>query len=493
MLRRSEGEGIAGRMSFASKSRSAGALAVGRLTDMVFPLIRAFLLARLLPQDQFGLAITLSVMAALVELSTDIGLDRYAVINPDPNSAKVRGTLHSLSVLRGALIGLVLVAIGPFAARAFDSPEAWWAFSSLGLASFLRGFMHLGVKEAMRDFRFWPEALTLATTQVAWTAVSVVLAWTLNDYRCMLIGIFCAQITFVAVSHLTSRTPWQLRWSSEDARKIVRFSLPLLPNGCALAFRNMADRLIVGAYMGLRETAVYNINMMVATMPSNIIQTFLTSLMLPVFAKHESGEQPIDRLYQFWPIALGAIAAIYGAGIMCLGEPMVTLIFGKAFSIDQLFLIVAGLIVAVKIINQLPVSPSLAVGDTKFVLFISMTALGAPLLGFIAANFTSSLNVFIVGMGLGDLIGLLWVTSRSQHRYGFEPVTVWSSIVVPLALLGGLGFILYETEPHLIARIGIFLLFALVCAAAILLALVRMGIPIQALLRRKPGRKVAAE
>lgn len=472
-------------MLFGSKTRSAAILALGRLTDVVFPLLRAFLLARMLPQEEFGLAITLSVMAALVELSTDIGLDRYAVVNADRESELSRGTMHSLSVLRGAIIGLLLVVTGPLAGWAFDRPDAWWAFSMLGVASFIRGFMHLGIKEAMRDFRFWPEGVTLAAAQTVWTGLSVLFAVLLDDYRCMLFGILGAQVAFVLVSHLTSRTEWRLRWSREAAATILRFSLPLVPNGMSLAFRHMADRLIVGAFMSLTAAAIYNVNMMIALTPRNIIQSFVTSVTLPLFAQHESGERRVERLYPAWAIALAAIGAIYGAGVICLAEPVVVLIFGQHFAIDQLFMTLTGIMVAIKIIYGLPVPPSLAVGDTRFILFGTMAALGSPLFGLVSANFSTSLNIFVAAMCVGELAGLLSVAWRCTNRYGFGVADVWLSVLVPIGLLSALGVILYEVDPNLWMRILIFCLFAAICGVAIVIALARTGIPVKALLRRK--------
>ncbi|MGF7151723.1 PST family polysaccharide transporter [Sphingomonas zeicaulis] len=473
-------------MLFGPKFRSAAILAMGRVTDIVFPLLRAFLLARLLPQEQFGLAITLSVMAALVELSTDIGLDRYAVVNADRESAVRRGTMHSLSVLRGALIGLLLAVTGPLAGWAFDSPQAWWAFSMLGVASFIRGFMHLGVKEAMRDFRFWPEGVTLASAQISWTAISVGLAWYLNDYRCMLFGILGAQVVFVLVSHLVSRSDWSLRWSPEDATTILKFSLPLVPNGMSLALRHMADRLIVGAFMSLTAAAIYNVNMMIALTPRNIIQSFVTSVTLPLFAQHESGEKRIAGLYPVWAMALAVTGAVYGAGVICLAEPIVSLIFGPKFSIDQIFMTLTGIMVAIKIIYGLPVPPSLAVGDTKFILFGTVAALGSPLFGVVSASITPNLNIFVAAMCLGEFLGLVSVAWRCTNRYGFKVWDVWLAVLVPVAMLAALGTILYETAPGLIMRIVSFAVFAGLCGGAVAFAAVRSGIDLKVLLRRKP-------
>lgn len=473
-------------MLFGSKARSAAVLAIGRLTDVVFPLLRAFLLTTLLPQDQFGLAITLSVMAALVELSTDIGLDRFAVVNSDRESPVMRGTMHSLSVLRGAIIGMLLALTGPLAAWAFDSPQAWWAFSLLGLASFIRGFMHLGIKEAMRDFRFWPEGVTLAATQTAWTAISVFLAWRLQDYRCMIFGIIGAQIVFVTVSHLVSRTQWRLDWSGSDARTILRFSLPLVPNGISLAFRHMADRLIVGAFMSLTAAAIYNVNMMIALTPRNIIQSFVTSITLPLFAQHESGERRLKLLYPAWAIALSATAALYGAGVICLAEPIVELIFGDHFGVDQTFMTLTGIMVAIKIVYGLPIPPSLAVGDTRFILFGTMAALGSPIFGLISAAITPSLTMFVAAMCAGEMLGLLTIAVRCTRRYGFGVIDVWASVLIPPVALALLGIALYEINPSLIGRCIAFAIAALICGVAVIVALHKAKIDVRSLIRRAP-------
>ncbi|WP_380783902.1 oligosaccharide flippase family protein [Sphingomonas sp. R86520] len=477
------------------KARSAGVLAIGRASEVAFPLLRAILLTRLLPKDQFGLAITLSVMAALVELSTDIGLDRYAIVRKIPDSELGRGTMHALSVLRGAIIGLFLCAIGPLVARAFDSPGQWWAFSLLGLASFIRGFMNLGIKEAMRDYRFWPEGVTVATSQIVWTIVSVGLAFAWHDYRCMIAGLLGAQVAFVLVSHTTVRTRWRLAWSPDEARTILQFSLPLVPNGISLACRHMADRLIVGAFMSLGVAAVYNVNMMVALMPRSMIQSFVTSVTLPVFANHESGRRPVANLYRGWAIALAAIAAIYGLGVLCFGQPVTSLVFGSDFAIDQSFFALAAILVAIKILYGLPVPPALAVGDTGFILFGTAAALGSPVLGMISAWLNPSLDPFVAAMCVGEFVGLVWIGWRCMRRFGFTATDVWTALLVPLVAIAGTGAVLATTSGSWSARISMFVGASSLCLAGVYFALARAGIDWRILMRRKdtPSSRLVAE
>ena len=363
----------------------------------------------------------------------------------------------------------------------------------LGVASFIRGFMHLGIKEAMRDFRFWPEGTTLAAAQTVWTGVAVLFAIILDDYRCMLFGILSSQVAYVLASHLTSRSEWRLRWSGEAAKRILHFSLPLVPNGMSLAFRHMADRLIVGAFMSLTAAAVYNINMMIALTPRNIIQSFVTSVALPVFAQHENNEKRIEGIYPTWAITLASIGTIYGAGVICLASPVVTLIFGDKFAIDQIFMTLTGLMVAIKIIYGLPVPPSLVLGDTKFILFGTMAALGSPLFGLIVASISPSLNVFVGAMCFGELLGLLSVAWRCTNRYGFKVIDVWLCVLIPVGALSVLGVLLWEINPGIWMRIAVFCAFASLCAGAIIFALLRTGIDVKSMLSRKSAEPAIAE
>jgi O-antigen/teichoic acid export membrane protein len=58
--------------------KSALGMGIGFALEALMPLVRLIVLARLLPQDEFGIAVTVLVTLGIVEMCTDLGLAQSA-------------------------------------------------------------------------------------------------------------------------------------------------------------------------------------------------------------------------------------------------------------------------------------------------------------------------------------------------------------------------------------------------------------------------------
>ena len=118
--------------------KSGSMLALSNLAEMTFPFIRNIVLARLLAPHEFGVAISLAMISALVEIGFDFGVPVSAVrytATDDPKRALA--TLHTLQLSRAALVGTLIMAMAPLLAIIFSSPELIDdAFRQQGLGGF---------------------------------------------------------------------------------------------------------------------------------------------------------------------------------------------------------------------------------------------------------------------------------------------------------------------------------------------------------------------
>jgi PST family polysaccharide transporter len=135
-------------------------LLIANLAEMAFPFVRNILLARLLSQENFGVAVSLAMIVALVEIGFDFGIPVSAVrytATDDPK--KALAVLHTLQLTRAVMVGALIIAMSPVLAVIFKSPHATSAYVVVGACAMLRGFGNLGVKQAMRDYIYWPNAV----------------------------------------------------------------------------------------------------------------------------------------------------------------------------------------------------------------------------------------------------------------------------------------------------------------------------------------------
>ena len=92
--------------------KSGSVLLLANLAEVAFPFIRNILLARLLSQENFGVAVSLAMIVALVEIGFDFGIPVSAVrytATDDPR--KALATLHTLQLTRAVMVGALIMAI----------------------------------------------------------------------------------------------------------------------------------------------------------------------------------------------------------------------------------------------------------------------------------------------------------------------------------------------------------------------------------------------
>ena len=438
-----------------SRLRSGATLLSGNMADMLFPLLRNIALAHTLPKEQYGVALSLSVVAAFAELATDIGIQYSAVRGHDEADPEaVYGTLHALALIRSSLIALALLAAAPLVVWALDVPDALWAFLLLPLAPFLRGFQNLGVKELTRTYEFWPDAATTAAAQAAWTVIAVGLALANRDYGCMLFGIVGGAAVSVLVSHLVARRRWRLRWDRPVVREAERFGRPLIPNGLANAFSIMGDRLLVGSLLGVSTLGLYGNAMGVALMPRGQLLKFLTSLYLPalVAAGKSPGESigkstgpsagrpdPRGPLLDRWAAWLSVASFAYGLVLMALGVPVIGLVFGAAYRPSQGLVSAIAVDVCIKSLLAFPVAPCLAGGQTGFLLRGSIAGAGAVLLAALSVPLHGTLEGFVAALAAAEGLVLAWIVRRSLRLHPFTPALAWFLVLFPIGVTAALG------------------------------------------------------
>ena len=428
-----------------SRLASGTSLLAANLSEMLLPFARSAALAHLLSTRQMGMAISLAVVAAAAEVVTDIGMNYTAVRTTSTlPSDRVYATLQAVQVVRGVIISLSIVALSPLLVIAFGSRDALWAYMLLGLASFIRGFGHLGTKEKMRQYSYWPEAATIIGAQIAWTLGSIGLAWVTRDYSCMIWGILGSAATGVLLSHLLSDRRYGLAWERSVAREALRYGRPLIPNGMANAMNVMGDRFIVGSFLGVSSLALYNVAMTMAVLPRGALLRVLNSFFLPVFVNQGAEKARQNRTYDLWALCLATIGLAAGTGLISIGRPMVGIVFGSVYQPSQLLMSLISINVCIKFLAGLPMTPSLAYRQTRFVLWGSVaTGLAVVFAGILLPRLPS-IEGFVFALTLGEFLALLWITRRTLRIHGFTPSSTWFTVLFPIAILSGLALLRFE-------------------------------------------------
>lgn len=414
---------------------SGAVLALGHVSEALMPFVRSVALARLLPPTEFGIAIAISTTASVVEMFTDLGLDRLALragAGDDPLG--YRHTIQSVNLLRGVMNAVILALIGPLLATLLGQPQSGLLFSSLGLISLARGLINFEVKQVMQRYVYWPEGTALLTLQVSWTVASIAFAVWLRDARAMAYGIMVGQGGYMLLTHLLARHRWRLSWDRRIVREALDYGLPLVPSSVITAANSLLDRFVVGGVLGPAVLGFYSAVYMMSMMPRAILSRLLNNLIIPVFINREAEGGDSARIFDTWAVVSIGMAFLVAVGTVCLARPVLLLVYGPTFlpAADITVMVAADFIP--KFLICLAGTPALALGHTRALL--RYTLLTVPALGVaaICVLITRTLEGFLAGMLAGDTVCVLALIVIATRRYPYRPRLLWSLLVGSVGL-----------------------------------------------------------
>jgi O-antigen/teichoic acid export membrane protein len=300
------------------------------------------ILTRRLGVEQFGhlaLLLTASQVFALVALNwTHAALVQFGA-REFASSATVAQTFWTRIwiVAPWLLTAVALIPVGGAHLAGYLMIPAWGLF--VVLAHFAATFMLLtvgGVFQAKNDMRRYGMVLFLDKAVMALLLLTLLgTALTLTPLAVLIM--YAASSTGVAVWGLTrvgSRSLLPVTFRRDAYLRMFAFSFPLLfSSWVGLVGTNWFDILIIKKYRPLSEVGLYSLGTVLAGAVQQVTVIFSTLLLPRLSVMVANGELDrirvfIDRLLPYWFLATAVLFAV----VLLAAEPIVPLIFGRAFA-----------------------------------------------------------------------------------------------------------------------------------------------------------------
>lgn len=188
--------------SMASRAVGAGAWTVGsRLGAKLIDLAMLLCLARFLGPAEFGLVAMAMAAVFIVEALFDLPM-AAALIRVPKLTAGMLNTAFTLSLLRGVLVALLLLALAWPLAAFNNEPRLAGLMAVLALAPAVRGLVNPRMVEYARAFDFRPDtAMELSGKAVAFI-VSVGIAASTRSYWAIAAATVCAPLVATGLSYV---------------------------------------------------------------------------------------------------------------------------------------------------------------------------------------------------------------------------------------------------------------------------------------------------
>ena len=127
-----------------------------RLMLRLITILRMAVLARILSKASLGVFGIVTMVLALLEISTETGINIF-LMQEIGKIDKYIDTAWVLSIIRGFLIALLIVILTPWISTFFNSPDTVDLLYLLALAPFIRGFINPAIITFLKELKFAKE------------------------------------------------------------------------------------------------------------------------------------------------------------------------------------------------------------------------------------------------------------------------------------------------------------------------------------------------
>jgi lipopolysaccharide exporter len=371
-----------------------------KLTERSLGLVSTIFLVRLLAPADFGVMAMAMSLIAILELLKSFSFD-VALIQRQDVRREHLDTAWSFNLIFGVLVSLLMVALAKSAAAYYAEPHLEAVTYALAVGWFIQSFENIGPIAFRRDLKFRSEYRFLVAKKVATVMVTLPLAYWLQSYWALVVGVVAGKGLSVLISYVMH--PHRPRLSVAAAADLLGISGWLLINNILYFLNERLTDFAVGRIAGARALGLYNISFEIANMPTSEIVAPINRAMLPGYSKIARERGDLGRTY-LDTVGLTALFSMpAGLGVAALAAPLVTILLGAQWLPAIPLIAVLGVYGAIVSVGTNISSALLALGRQR-----ALTSLAALRLALLAPAITWATGAFGV---LGTAWAVLVVTA----------------------------------------------------------------------------------
>jgi O-antigen/teichoic acid export membrane protein len=419
---------------------------------------RTVILSRLLARDEFGVAVAITVMLGIASLVTDVAIDKFAIIEADGSGKEALAAAHLLSLIRGAVLALVLVASAPATAALLGAPQFGGSFALAALVPFIGSFAHLGIKQVQRDYDYAPETWSILFSNLTAICALLIAVLIFRDHRAIVISFLVEAASYVFASHLLARTRYRLKASRKLIGKALAFGIPLMFNGIGLALMAQFDRALVGHWFGVDMLAKYSVLLSIAVVPiSLVLRVFGTMSLSFILSTMSKGFLTSDQ-YGSLVFLFAVLGVLYSLLIALTLDWATPLIFGRSFDVSLSIHLLLTAIVFLRLQRGgAPTNLLFATGRTRELALLNLSAGAGLVLALAFLWWSPRLEALLWGLAAGDMLSFLLFFFASSAVVSLNRSHLIIDLSTAFGVLGIiLGMLAYDPAVTLVARMTLF-------------------------------------
>ena len=382
--------------------KGAAMVGLGQVALQAMLLLRNIFVARLLPPEQFGVAVTFVTILGALDAMSEMGIELFLIRSSEGENAELQSTLHTVMISRAVFSSIVLFLLATPIAILFKTTDAIWAYRALAIVPLLKGFAHLDYRRFERNFQFLPGLFVNLGSTLIGTLVAIFLAHKTANFSAMLYGNIVQIAVVVFGTHAIAQRPYRLNFIVPYIKQLSFFGTPLILNGMVIFLASQGDRIVVGSKLGVRELAMYGIATILTGGVTLLFARVMGGVFLPAFASVIHSTQDFSRRYEICGALTICAAFVTLIFFGILGAPFAGLLYGSSYTYSPTLFAALGTLAGFKILRNQQQIAFIALGDTKHALTANVIAVCGIFVSFFLSLKSVPIEVMVILMALAE-------------------------------------------------------------------------------------------
>lgn len=405
-------------------------VAVNRTAGFLLNII----VARLLVPHDFGIyAVALVVHTIIINIS-DLGLGIALVRDDQEQVTAAAPTIATLSIANSFALGALMALSAPVLARLLGAPHATLTIQVMALTLPLAGVAAVPSALLRRDFRMDRMFIADSANNVASAVIVIPLALAGWGPLALAFSFVAGQVLTTILVNVYSPQRYWPGWDGQQARRLLRFGMPLVGASILLFSIQNVDYIVVGRLLGAVPLGLYLLAFNISLWPQNVFSTVVRSVSLPAFARMREGGRDMSEQFAR---ALRIVSRITFPACLFLGAMaphLVRAVYGSKWAAASTALIGLSILAAARTIMELFSDFLVTLGRTRAVLLVQVIWL--PVLTALLLVLVHRFGIAGAGAAqatAGALI-VMPIYVYLVHRAGVHPAVVARALLPSLGL-----------------------------------------------------------
>ncbi|ETW95348.1 MAG: hypothetical protein ETSY1_31020 [Candidatus Entotheonella factor] len=300
---------------------------ISRYSGKFLVFISTAILARLLSQEDFGVAGYALIVIGFLDVLSDVGVGSALIYERDnPDAAHTAFWLNIMTSL--LLFGLIWL-LAPLAGSYFNDARAVPLTRALALIFPLTALSNTHMALLSKGLAFSKKFVPDLSQTASKGLISIGFALLGFGAWSLVLGQVGSRVIGTLAYWWVS--PWRPRFHFDFriARTLLSFGSNLLTITAMGGILLMIDYLFVGRYLGAAALGVYTLAFRVPELGIKEFYSNLTKVMFPVFTKARDDTVVLHKAFLMTTRYVTMMTVPLGAGLALVADPFVIVIFGE--------------------------------------------------------------------------------------------------------------------------------------------------------------------